>query len=173
MKNKSSYINPLKGKSLLDPALKPQKMTFSFMDFDDTQGQSFVQWEKAALLGKMMEKIKEYNKKTIIETQEAQFKIYGGFPITSKFKLPSFITEDAEWAALRIQGKERIAGHIVDNVFYVVFLDMEHQFYPSEKKSLSDFLCKWQNVIRTEPALFRTQSRTCPAHAELALLEQD
>jgi hypothetical protein len=28
------------------------------------------------------------------------------------------------------------------------------------RQSLSDILCKWQNIIRTEPVLFRTQWRT-------------
>jgi hypothetical protein len=133
MKGKSNYTNSLKGKSYLAPD-KPKKMIFSFKDFDPTQGQTFMQWEKESLLSKMMEKIKEYSKMTVMESKEAQFKVYGDFPSTSKFKHPSMVIEDADWAAMRIQGKERVAGHLIDNIFYIVFLDMEHQFYPSEKK---------------------------------------
>jgi hypothetical protein len=44
------------------------------------------------------------------------------------------IIEDAEWASLHIKGKERIAGHIIGNVFYVVFLDKDHRFWRTEKK---------------------------------------
>jgi hypothetical protein len=32
--------------------------------------------------------------------------------------------------------------------------------YIEIKSSLSDILCKWQNITRTEPVLFRTQWRT-------------
>ena len=30
--------------------------------------------------------------------------------------------------------KGRVAGHIIDNIFYVVFLDREHRFYITEKR---------------------------------------
>lgn len=40
------------------------------------------------------------------------------------------------WAVIMdIKGqKGRVAGHIIDNIFYVVFLDREHRFYITEKR---------------------------------------
>jgi hypothetical protein len=52
----------------------------------------------------------------------------------STLKLPRHVPEDAVWASMHVQGKECVAGHIVGNVFYVVFLDKEHDFFPTELK---------------------------------------
>jgi hypothetical protein len=62
-------------------------------------------------------------------------KVYGkGIPPKSKFKLPSYINDDVEWASIRIQGKERIIGYVEQHfIFQVVFFDLDHLFYPSAK----------------------------------------
>jgi hypothetical protein len=132
MKNKSQRPNNLLGKSGNEPAHK--EISFSFRDFDHTQGQTFFLWEKESLLGKMLDKLKEYSKKSIPEARKANFTVYGSFPANSAFKHPKYITDDAVWASMHIQGKECIAGHLVGNIFYIVFLDKEHQFWPTEKK---------------------------------------
>ena len=111
-----------------------KELLFSFRDFDHTQGQTFSQWEKESLLSTMLDKLKEYSRKTLVEAQKASFKIYGSFPPDSLFKHPKHITEDAIWASLHIQGKECIAGHIIGNIFYIVFLDKEHKFWITQKK---------------------------------------
>jgi hypothetical protein len=82
----------------------------------------------------MLDKLKEYSRKTVTEAQKAKFTIYGSFPENSRFDYPKYITEDAIWVSMHIQGKECIAGHIIGNIFYVVFLDREHHFWPTEKK---------------------------------------
>lgn len=132
MKDKSLFPNNIVGKSGKKPGLK--ELTFSFKDFDHTQGQTFVCWESESLLNKMLDKLKEYSKKTIEEAKKASFKIYGSLPEHSEFKHPKHVTEDAVWASMHIQGKECIAGHLIDNVFYIVFLDREHKFWPTSKK---------------------------------------
>jgi hypothetical protein len=134
MKNKSNYTNGLKGKSSLVIPVKPREIVFSFKDFDHTQGQTFIQWEQASLLSEMMNKLKEYSRKTRMEAVKAGLREYGIFPENSEFKKPHHITEDAIWASLHIQGKECVIGHLIDNIFYVVFLDREHKFWPSKLK---------------------------------------
>lgn len=64
-----------------------------------------------------------------------KFRNYGKFPAHSHFTCPSYITEDANWSRLHITWKYCVIGHIVRNVFYVVFLDPEHKFYPTQKRS--------------------------------------
>ncbi len=132
MKNKSLRPNNLRGKSGNAPVHK--ELSFSFKDFDHTQGQAFSHWEKESLLSKMLDKLKEYSRKSLVEAQKANFTVYGSFPKHSVFKHPKYITDDAVWASMHIQGKECIAGHLIGNIFYVVFLDREHQFWPTEKK---------------------------------------
>jgi hypothetical protein len=36
---------------------------------------------------------------------------------------------------MHIQAKECVGGHIIGNVFYVVFLDWDHKFWPVEKRN--------------------------------------
>lgn len=116
------------------------KMQFSFKDFDRNQtppGQTYEEWQTDELLAYMLEKfghICELNRNEAI--QQKYIKTYGKFPQKSDFEHPNHIAEDVEWAVvMNIKGqKGRVAGHIIENVFYVVFLDKEHRFYITEKK---------------------------------------
>ena len=116
-------------------------MLFSFKDFDKNQmppGQSYETWQEDKLLAYMIEKFGHICQLNRNEAEYGGFlKIYGNFPPNSEFKHPRHIAEDVIWAVImNIKGqKPRVAGHIIDNVFYVVFLDGEHQFYPSKKKN--------------------------------------
>jgi hypothetical protein len=134
MKGKSGLLGAIAEKSRLPVKPVKKEMLFSFKDFDPTQGQTFSQWGDAKLLRVLLDKIKEYSRKTIPEAEQASFTIYGVFPSGSCFTHPKHIIPDAIWASMHIQGKECIAGHIIDNVFYVVFLDKDHHFWPTKKK---------------------------------------
>ena len=67
---------------------------------------------------------------------------YKDLPQNSVFAMPKSIHCDGrmEWARLRMTGRRRVAGFFSkgndreSDVFYVVFPDQEHQFYPSVKK---------------------------------------
>jgi hypothetical protein len=135
MKGKSRFPGAISGKSVIPIKPSRKELLFSFRDFDHTQGQTFYSWHENKLLHILLERIKEFCKFSRIEAENNQsLKVYGDFPVNSDFKHPAYITEDAIWASLHIQGRERIAGHVVDNIFYVVFLDKEHKFWPSPKK---------------------------------------
>ena len=116
-------------------------MLFSFKDFQYNAqippGQSYAEWQKEELLAYMLEKFGYIcNRNRIEAVQEGMIKVYGEFPVNSKFDNP-FPDRDLQWAVvMRISGqKGRVAGHVIGHVFYVVFLDAEHLFYPSEKKN--------------------------------------
>jgi hypothetical protein len=135
MKGKSKLPGAITGKSQLPVKPVKKEILFSFRDFDHTQGQTFHDWQKSELLHILLERIREFCKFSRIEAEKNKsLKVYGDFPQDSDFKYPAHIAEDAEWASLHIRGKERIAGHVIDNIFYVVFLDKEHHFWPTEKK---------------------------------------
>jgi hypothetical protein len=118
------------------------KIVFSFKDFDVRQippGQSYDDWQKKELLAYMIEKFGEICKYNILEArQKGMITIYEKFPENSDFQYPRIVKRDKSinWAVItNIKGqKARVAGHIIENVFYVVFLDKEHCFYPSELK---------------------------------------
>jgi hypothetical protein len=125
----------LLGKSKIADVKPDATVVFSFKFLDASQGQSFTQWENEGLLSKMLEKFKHYSALGLDRAFSDKFKQYGSFPTTSEFKHPPTVPEDATWASMHIQNKQCVIGHTLKNVFYIVFLDGEHKFYPSEKKN--------------------------------------
>lgn len=117
------------------------KIVFSFKDFDIRQippGQSFEEWQDEKILAYTLNKFGHICALNIVEAQQqGMIKIYKDFPEKSDFELPRHILGDVNWAVIMdIKGqKGRVAGHIIDNVFYVVFLDKEHKFYKTSKKN--------------------------------------
>lgn len=118
------------------------KIVFSFKDFDTGQippGQSYDEWQEEKRLAYALEKFGEIGKCNRVEAQQqGLIKVYKEFPATSKFKYPRTVIQDDKivWAVImNIKGqKPRVVGHMIENVFYVVFLDAEHCFFPSELK---------------------------------------
>ena len=116
------------------------KMVFSFKDFDDSQlpqGQTYEDWQEKGCLAALLDKLGHISRMNIIEAQQQGIiTIYKSFPKQSEFKHPNHIAPDVNWAVIKkIKGqKGRVAGHIIDNVFYIVFLDLEHKFWKMEKK---------------------------------------
>jgi hypothetical protein len=136
--NSKNHIK-LAEKGIKNLSEKPDKfLLFSLRNFDITQGQNFNDWEQEGLLSSAMELLKAHSDKTIPEAEKNKLKIYndlnGSMPKGSEFKFPATIKEKPLWASLRLGGSKRIVGHITDNIFYIVFLDKDHKFYPSEKK---------------------------------------
>ncbi len=116
------------------------KLSLNFKDFDFNQcppGQTLEQWQKEGMLATLMKKFIEVCANNRLEaTQMKLLKVYGEFPTNSEFTKPDYIQGDVEWGTIqRIGGqKPRLAGYIIESVFYPVFLDKEHRFYPSNKK---------------------------------------
>lgn len=117
------------------------KIVFSFKDFDIKQippGQSHGDWQNEKLLAYMLEKFGYVCGMDVIEAQQQKLlKIYGTFPPMSDFEHPQHIIDGVNWAVImNIKGQiGRVAGHIIGNVFYVVFLDKNHRFYITHKKN--------------------------------------
>lgn len=74
--------------------------------------------------------------------------VYHDFPTKSKAERPKAIPVDAEWARFRLESDFRLCGFFIPNeldglehekskvrfdknTFYVVFIDPEHNFYPT------------------------------------------
>jgi len=116
------------------------KIVFSLKDFDSTQPkknlQDFSSWEKDKNLSKFCEIIRELSKLTIEEAKKDEIITeYGAFPNDTDFTYPKHIDKDIRWAVIKkIEQKIRVVGYIVDNVFYIVFFDKDHQFWKVEKK---------------------------------------
>lgn len=136
-RSKGSFQRQLKDLPAQDD-FSVQKIVFSLRDYDRNQGQSFTNWEDDKLLALALDKLSQLSQLTIAQAQQQQIlKIYTkvDFPPRTKFKYPRHIKDGVTWASFHIQGKECIIGHIEDDVFYIVFLDKEHDFWISEKKN--------------------------------------
>ena len=70
--------------------------------------------------------------------------IYGNFPVNSEFELPTHVPSYIKWARFRFGNKRRLVGFFLDDeyaekhklskeVFYIVFIDLDHKFYTMEK----------------------------------------
>jgi len=108
----------------------------SFKYFDNTQGETFGQWQAEAILADALEKLMYYCKSTLASQRDDTFTIYGNFPPghLTEFVHPRHVPLDARWARLHITGKQCVIGHVHRNVFYIVFLDKNHRFWKSKKK---------------------------------------
>jgi len=130
-----------KKKSLLENLPEPtdkykkKYILFSYLDFDVKQSESFEDWQKLELLAEKTNKFHHYSKLRLDEAFSDKFKIYKGFPEKCGYKFPETLSKDAKWCSMHIKGKECVIGHIVENIFYIVFLDKDHKFYPTEKKN--------------------------------------
>lgn len=135
-KHLQSSESLLKGKSSLRAPLSPQCICFSFKHLDVNQGQSLQDWSREGLLLDLLDTLHSYSTMTVDEARRNKFRIYGVFPRPSDFTHPVHVPPDAIWSSIHIKGKPCIAGHIDYEraIFYLVFLDKDHCFYPVEKK---------------------------------------
>jgi len=122
---------------LPDKGPKKRVINFNLSKIVPDQGQSLKDWEKDGLLLKFNERMKAVGGLTREEAlhqkiiKEYSSKI--GFPKKSKFKKPSYLSPD-RWAVMHLtnNSEEVVAGYIEDDVFYVVFLDQEHDFWDTD-----------------------------------------
>lgn len=108
-------------------------ISFSFKDIDKNQGINFKEISEEVKI-EIFDKLYEYSKFKIQECFSSKFKEYDSFPKNSNFKHPKHIPEDAIWCSMHIQGKECLIFHRVKTVFHLVFIDLEHEFYITNKK---------------------------------------
>ena len=120
-----------------NPEITNELFLLSFKDLDKSQGQTLSSWENDAILAHAIDVLGNYCKSKLESQLDKKFTIYGDFPDSAKtdFSHPKHVTEDAKWARIHAKGKQCIIGHVVDNVFYVVFLDGNHDFWITEKKN--------------------------------------
>ena len=142
MRNRSA---PLKGTSrreeTRDPAAttQDQYLSFSFRYFknNDAEGQSLEDWAANGLTDSLITRLHHLSTTNITELQTQKcITNYKEFPPTNKtfFSCPPDISKKENWGVIRNIGgqKKRVAGFFKGNIFYIVFLDKEHRFWPSD-----------------------------------------
>ncbi len=133
------------------------KFNFAYIDFTQTIGQSFEDWDRhqlTQLLNKLnlysKESLEYWSKLRIGKKGNTVLEIYGDFPDNSDFKHPKHVPHQALWARFRLESAVRLVGFVLPekyhqikhpatslyfdcNTFYVVFLDANHRFYITKK----------------------------------------
>ncbi|WP_237275017.1 hypothetical protein [Tenacibaculum ovolyticum] len=120
------------------------KVVLSFEFLDIQQGQTFKQWGDNKDLLKLQELGQRLNKLTIGQSLAQQIIIQydiedgrkwdkNNMPKVSKWKYPNTVARtDIPWSKIELGRKLRVIGYLESNIFYVVFLDNNHQFFPSK-----------------------------------------
>jgi hypothetical protein len=116
-----------------------RNITFSFSKHIKGEGQSIEEWAYLGLLEPLILRLKYLGQHTTLSVRQNQWiKEYHkiSFPPESEFKEPKHVT-GVIWAVMHIteNSKEIVVGYIEEDVFYIVFLDKEHKFWPSKKKN--------------------------------------
>ncbi|MBE7651814.1 hypothetical protein [Tenacibaculum finnmarkense] len=119
------------------------KVVFSFEFLDIKQGQTFKQWDDKKDLLKLQELGQTLNKLTVWQSLAEQIIIQydiqntrkwdkNNMPKVSKWKYPNTVARtDIPWSKIELGRKLRLIGYLESNIFFVVFLDNNHQFFPS------------------------------------------
>ncbi len=122
-------------------------LNFSFEDFCCKQkyASSFKHWQSIGLLSSALETIQGYCNSPIIY-DGTKCTLYNDFPSKNEtlYEFPEHVTPDASWVRIHINGPSVIIGHIIQNTFYIVFLDKTHKFHLT-KNSREQYLGKKAN----------------------------
>lgn len=119
--------------------LRQRNITFSLSKHIVGEGQSIEEWSYLGLLGQLNLRMKYVGQHpTLFVRQNQLIKEYHKveFPPNSGFTHPKHVGE-VTWAVMHLTptSKEVVAGYIEDDVFYIIFLDKDHQFWPSKLKN--------------------------------------
>ena len=112
------------------------KVSFQYLDTTQKYGSSFRDWQKCGLLSKALEVLQGYCCSPLQQQLDGKkFAMYPSFPSAEKteFTYPKNVPEDAHWARIHVNGPAVMVGHIVNDTFYVVFLDKTHKFFLTKK----------------------------------------
>lgn len=115
---------------------KVNTISFSWVKLDVNQGQSVEDWENDGLLSffcQMMRQIGQYNSSQVLSNKMIKQYTKVGFPPNSEFVEPKHVSPPY-WAVIHIKpkSKEVAVGYLEEDVFYIVFLDKEHKFWPTQ-----------------------------------------
>ena len=119
-----------------DRGRRRRVINFNLSKIVPDQGQTLQDWGKSGLLLKLTERMKQIGALTREEAlHQKMIKEYPaseGFPSKSKFKKPTYLSPE-RWAVMHLTNTsvEVVVGYIEEDVFFVVFLDKNHEFWPA------------------------------------------
>nr|WP_312622730.1 hypothetical protein [Pseudomonas juntendi] len=136
--------------------VKRTKFNFSFIDLEQPDGLAANLTQD--FYTELFDKLKRFSAESLSYWNSAPagqgdgnyLEIYTKFPSRSNFKHPKFVPHDAVWCRFRLDRSMRLVGFTVPkelnhrfceaeryryctNTFYVVFIDLNHDFYLTKR----------------------------------------
>lgn len=119
-----------------------KKVVVSYIYLDRSQGQTFEQWDKTEgrLLrwGNIVQRLNALTTEQALRlvivkyTDKSKFDSHN-MPKKSKWTYPRRLNnKEIIWCKIVVMNLVRVIGFMEENIFYVVFLDENHEFYPTE-----------------------------------------
>lgn len=155
---KLKFLDQFPTSSLDNSDIKSRcKFNLSFFDDSQPHGSAFDTLE-AETLSDILSKIKAFTRNDLNFWRNERcggsglkiFTDYSCFPKRSNFSFPKHIPHDVRWGRFRLENLMRLVGFTIPgtfknneksenhpydvNTFYLVFIDLEHNFYITEKK---------------------------------------
>ncbi|MGK3118447.1 hypothetical protein QZH44_01110 [Pseudomonas corrugata] len=155
---KANFLNsfPTNG---IDSSNIETRFKFNLSYFDDTQKYSapFASLEPK-MLAEILGKMKDFTRQDLVFWRNRRcggggLKVladYGPFPTKSNFSHPKFVPHDVNWCRFRLDNFARLVGFTIPggiqnktalgaipydrNTFYLVFIDLNHNFYLIEDR---------------------------------------
>lgn len=155
---KDAFLNRFPTSSIASSDIETRfKFNFSFFDNSQAHGVGFDTVEPDMLVT-IMTKMKDYSRQDLNYWRHQRcggggLKVladYGAFPANSNFTHPKPVPHDANWCRFRLDNLARLIGFTIPggmpnksaagstpydkNAFYLVFIDLEHNFYLTEDR---------------------------------------
>lgn len=118
------------------------KVVLSYLFLDRAQGQTLEQWDQTpGRLLRWNNIIQHLNTLTVQQALQTEAIIKydsinvdaHNMPQKSNWKYPKHLNgKDIIWCKIVVMNLVRVIGFLEDNIFYIVFLDEKHEFYPTE-----------------------------------------
>lgn len=155
---KTRFIEQFPENSLSGSDIRTRsKFNFSFFDDSQPHGSAFADLDSSTLT-EIISKIKSFTRNDLNYWRNQRcgggglkiYEDYKSFPVRTNFSHPKAIPHDVSWGRFRLENLSRLVGFTIPgglkpseniehgpydfNTFYLVFIDLEHNFYLSERK---------------------------------------
>ncbi len=117
----------------LSPKEEDPVITIS-LRYWNSNSQCLSEWQPKELkkLAKVIGRAQSVTATDLKADQSLGWKMHSGPAKGSGFSRPSNLSKDIKLSEIRVDGKARIHGALIDNIFFLVWLDRNHAVFPSK-----------------------------------------
>lgn len=113
-------------------ALRPSELKVSVsLRYWHSGSQCLSDWQRGELskLRKLIDKVQDLSATQVRTDPGLQWKLHKG-PTARGFARPTALSRDIDLCELRVDQKARVHGALVNDTFYLVWLDRSHAVFP-------------------------------------------